>query len=337
MARWDQPVEDLATVDAQHTTLVLADPLYTALIKNQLSAALQTFLMKGGRLLVTGANGALLLPGGAVEGSRRLNALCFTVPEGPGRLARSGEVAMQDVARWAAETPSVFVEHRCGPDAVVVRMPVGAGEAVWWSSAGPLTNAQLSQESALKLLLASLGDGRRVLFHESLHEPVLSPWSAAQGLPLWWMLGQTGLLLLLLLFSFSRRREPIRLPAGVPRSSPLEFAASMGDLYERAGATGAATEAARRRLERVLLRNAGISQQVLQHGPEAIVHALSERFGEGWRELGNHLTEAIQAADVTLRPRSALALVRALGDDAERIRAAAQTPSKTSAEKVEFR
>ena len=151
------------------------------------------------------------------------------------------------------------MEQRCGPDAVVVRMPVGKGEAIWWSSASPLTNAELHNDADLKLLLASLGEGRRVLFDESLQQTTRTQWSAARGLPLWWLLAQCGVVFGLLVFSFSRRRGPMRLPVGVPRSSPLEFAVSMGDLYEKAGATGAATEAARRRLERVLVREAGLA------------------------------------------------------------------------------
>ena len=324
VARWERPLDEVTGVDAPRTTLVLADPEYTALNKDRLAAALKTFLERGGRVLVTGPQGALLLPGGDVKGSRRLGKLCYTQPEGPSRLARAGEVEMEDIARWGEESPGVFVEQRCGADAVVVRLPVGRGEAIWWSSASPLTNAELGKDADLRLLLASLGSGRRVLFAESLLQTVQSPWSAARGLPLWWMLGQAGLLFGLLVFSFSRRRGPIRLPDGVPRSSPVEFAISMGDLYEKAGATGAATEAARRRLERVLERDVGLGHSTIQAGPEAIATALETRFGGRWGSLGEHLTEAASARDVDLRAGSALKLVQALGADADRVRRAAR-------------
>ncbi len=321
--RWDQPLEDLASVDAPGTTLVLAEPAYTALEKGRLAAALKNFLERGGRALVTGAAGAALLPGGSVKGSRRVRDLCYSEPEGAGRLARAGEVEMDDVVRWGEETPDVYVEQRCGPDAVVVRLPVGEGEAVWWSSAGPLTNAELRNDADLRLLLASLGEGRRVLFDESLQGAVRSQWSAARGLPLWWMLGQAGVVFGLLVFSFSRRRGPIRLPIGVPRSSPVEFAVSMGDLYAKAGATGAATEAARRRLEFVLVREAGLPQRTVGAGPHAAVAALEARFGGVWRSLGEHLEQAAGAAEENLRPGGALKLVRALGEDVARVRRAA--------------
>ena len=323
VARWDQPMNELAAVDAPHTTLLLPAPGFTALDKDRIAAALKNFLERGGRVVTTGPQGALLLPGGAVQASRRLGKLCYTQPEGPGSLARAGEVEMQDTVRWADEGPDAFVEQRCGPDAVVVRVPVGAGEAIWWSSPSPATNAELHRDADLRLLLASLGEGRRVLFDESLLQTVRSPWSATRGLPLWWMLGQAVLVFALVVFSFSRRRGPIRLPAGVPRSSPVEFAVSMGDLYEKAGATGAATEAARRRLERVLVREGGLSRSTVQAGPAAIAEALEQRFGGAWRSLGDHLQQAAIAAEVDPRAGSALKLVRALGEEAARVRRAA--------------
>ena len=331
VARWDHPLDDLRAEDALGTSLVLAAPDYTALDKDRLAGALKAFLERGGRVLVTGAQGALLLPGGAVEGSRRFGKLCYTEPEGPGSLARAGAVEIEDIARWAHEDPGVFPEQRCGPDAVVVRVPVGRGEAVWWSSASPLTNAELHNDADLRLLLASLGTDRRVLFDEALLQTVRSPWSAARGLPLPWMLGQVTVVFGLLVFSFSRRRGPLGLPAGVPRSSPVEFAVSMGDLYEKAGATGAATEAARRRLERVLEREAGLGQRTVEAGPEAIAAALGARFGGNWQGLGDHLVEAAIARDVDPKAGSALKLVRALAEDADRIRRAARPGASITA------
>ena len=331
VARWDRPLDDLAGVDASHTTLLLAEPMYSALEKDRLAAAVKGFLERGGRLVTTGAEGALLIPGGSVKPSRRLAALCYTQPEGPGPLARAGKVETQDAVGWADEGPAVRVEQRCGPDAVVVRVPVGRGEAVWWSSPAPLSNAELKNDADLRLLLASLGgsgagsgDRRAVLFDESLQQYVRSKWTATRGLPLLSLLAQAGLVFGLLVFSFSRRRGPVRLPVSVPRSSPVEFAVSMGDLYEKAGATGAATESARRRLQRVLVRDGGLAQRTLAEGPEAIVKALEERFGGVWASVGEHLRAAVVAADVQPKAKSALALVRALGEDGVRVQRAAR-------------
>ena len=332
VSRWDRPLDDLDRVDAGRTTLLVAEPMFSALEKDQLAGSVRRFLERGGRVVTTGATGALLLPGGAVKPSRRFGALCYTQPEGPGPLAAAGKVEMDDPVRWDEESAagralgraSERVEQRCGSDAVVVRLPVGRGEAVWWSSAAPLTNAELKHDADLRLLLASLGSGRAVLFDESLQQFVRSKWSATRGLPLYWLLGQAAVVFGLLVFSFSRRRGPVRLPVAVPRSSPVEFANSMGDLYEKAGAMSAATEAARRRLQRVLVREAGLAQGTVMAGPEAVVAALEARFGGVWSSVGEHLRAAAVAADAQPKARTALALVQALGVDALRVQRAAR-------------
>ena len=328
VTRWEQPVGELPLSDAPHTTLVLAEPLYSALDKDRLSASLQSFLEHGGRLLTTGPSGALLLPGGGTRSTRRLGALCYTQPEGPGPLSRPNKVEMADAAAWSSGTPAttaaVRVDQRCGADAVVIHLPVGAGEAIWWSSASPLTNAELHNDADLHLLLTSLGTGRRIVFDESLQQPVRSKWSAAAGLPLWSLFAQAALVFGLLVFSFSRRRGPVRLPVSVPRSSPVEFAASMGDLYERAGATGVVTAAAGRRLRRTLIRDGGLARHVAEGDPAGIVKALTARFGGDWNAVADHLRQLTETAGTPLRPRGALALARALGEDADKVQLAAQ-------------
>ena len=254
-SRWQRPIGDLSQVDASHTTLVLAAPVYSPTDQETIAAAVKGFLERGGRVLTTGPTGALLLPGGKVEPPTFFMVeMCHTYP-GDGPLAAAGRVAMVDQGAWAGKE-KVEIAHRCGQDAVVVRMPVGRGEAVWWSSAVPLTNAELKTDTDLRLLLLSLGEGRTVLWDESLHETVPGLWDAARGLPMGWLIAQVVLLAVLLVLSFSRRNGPLRAPVIVPRSSPVEFASSMGDLYEKARATtcsdrrSAAKIAARHRARR---------------------------------------------------------------------------------------
>ena len=100
----------------------------------------------------------------------------------------------------------------------------------------------------------------------------------------------------------------------------MEFAVSMGDLYEKAAASSAATEAAKRRLLRVVVREAGVAQGTMEEGPEAIAEALSTRLGGDWGLVSEHLQEAKRAQHESIAMRSALALVRALSEDAKRVR-----------------
>jgi hypothetical protein len=326
-ARWERPLAELNDADASRTALVLAEPLYSPMDHDQIAAEVKRFMQRGGRVLTTGPTGALLLPGGSVKPPTiLLTSLCHTKPAN-GLLATAGSVTLVDGGAWTG-TGKAEIAQRCGDDAVVVRIQLGRGEAVWWSSAIPLTNDELRTDADLRLLLLSVGQDRAVLWDESLQERVPGLWSKAQGLPLWWLLGQVALVIVLLILSFSRRNGPVRSPVMVPRSSPVEFATSMGDLYAKARATSAATEAARRRLIRAMTREAGVPLGVIEGGKQAMVSALKERLGGDWSSVGEHLDRAREAARDSPTSREALAIARALSEDAERVRAAARGRSR---------
>ncbi len=325
---WDEPADHIGRLDAARSTLVLAEPNVAMVDRPGLVKALKSFLQHGGRVLLTGAGErAQLLTGGRTETPAALAPkFCETTPEGPGPLAAAGSVQMAFEGSWVATGPQFRVEQRCGGNAVVVRYPVGAGEAVWWSSATPLTNAGLRRDANLKLLLASLyfdgGDGRTVYFDQYYfgQHATATPWTN-DSRALWAMFWQFALLFGLMVWSFSRRKGPLRMPVEVPRSSPVEFAESMGGLYAKARATGPVVEAAQRRLESVLMREAGLSREVVRSGPEAVGEALASRFGGDWGEVRKDLERAVAARDEALSAGDALRLVRAMGEDEERLRA----------------
>jgi hypothetical protein len=220
----------------------------------------------------------------------------------------------------------VRVEQRCGADAVVVRFRVGEGEAIWWSSAMPLSNQGLSADPSLKLALASLGTpGHTILFDEYMHTWRDSVRSTVAGLPWWSLALQSIAVALLLVYSFSRRSGPLRLPVTFPRTSPIEFAESMGHLYGKACATSAATEAARGRVLDFLREHCGIPREQLRAQPPAVAETLSGRFGGEWTDLEQHLRQAAEIGEQSfgekpLAPRSALKLVQSLDADFRRLR-----------------
>jgi hypothetical protein len=331
-SRWEHPLTELKIADASHTTLVLAEPLYSPLDRDRIAAAVERFIRQGGRVLATGPTGALLLPNGSVKPPTvMLTALCHTKP-GDGSLAAAGSVTMIDTGTWAGKGKAE-IGQRCGEDAVVVRMQMGRGEAVWWSSATALSNDELRTGADLRLLLLSVGEDRAVVWDESLHATVPGMWSKAHDLPLWWLIGQVALVMVLLVLSFSRRNGPVRSPVMVPRSSPVEFATSMGDLYAKARATSAVTEAARRRLVRAMIREAGVPKGVIESGTQAVVNALRERLGGDWSPVGQHLDRADEAKE-NPTGREALAIARVLSEDTERIRAAARGRGRDPARAV---
>jgi hypothetical protein len=326
VSRWDRPLVELnaemSDAAAARSTLVLAEPQYDETERKALLASVTRFLERGGRVIATGNTGALLL-GGEMRGPSMLQSgLCESVPEGPGPLAAAGSVEMSDHGAWASDAPRYVTEQRCGGDDVVVTFAVGKGEAVWWSSATAMDNAELKNDGNLRLLLAAVGPGRDVVFDEALFGAPRSMWDAAKGLPLVWLGLQAALLFVLLVLSFSRRRGPLRVPVMLPRSSPVEFAESMGDLYERGGATAAAVSAARRRLLQMLGREAGLPASVLARAPEEIAEALGERVPGDWSALAGHLAEAAFVLEEERSAGNALALVRALRKDADEVREA---------------
>ena len=321
--RWDAPEDELDSVDASKTTLIMADTYLDEKVEKQTKAAVKRFLERGGRVLDTGG-GTLLPEGKTVPATVKNTKLCYTTPEGQGPLARAGQVSFGDNGAWDEKEsklgPALHVEQRCGDDAVAVRYAVGKGEAIWWSSSMPLSNRGLHEDGSLKLLLATVGEpGRTVLFDEFFHGVEPSMWDAAKGLPLKWLMWQLVAIGLLLVLSFSRRNGPLRMPVTVPRTSPVEFAESMGHLYERAGATNAATGMARRRLLRFLQNEAGVPRVTIEQGPAAIAEALRERFSGDWSALKKHLQDAGAAENTEIAPRSALRLVQALDEDYERL------------------
>ena len=322
--RWESPLEKLRGVDAANATLVLTNPILPVKSLKQTQAGVADFLYRGGRVLATGASGAALLPNGETAAPGHLyEALCYTVPEGAGALAKAGKVAIGVPVRWSANGPEFRVEERCGGDAVVVRYPYGKGEAIWWSSPMPLTNAGLKDDASLTLALVSLGPAKHgetrriILFDEYLHEDRESMTDLLAGLPWWPLGGQAAALGVLLVFSRGRRNGPLRGRLSVPRSSPLEFAESMGRLYQRVKATQAPLDAARAQTLRFLAEECGLAQDVLRQTPDALAGALAGRIGGDWSRLAEHLDAASGAGIAT--SKQALAVVKALEQDRREI------------------
>ena len=320
--RWDRDPRELSQLDAPSTTLVVTDPYLPVRSLKQVQAEIADFLYRGGRVLATGQSGAQLLPGGDAEPTQRIyQTLCVTNPEGPGPLASAGKVNLAAHVHWTATGGVFHVEHFCGDDAVVVRFKHGAGEAIWWSAPTPLTNSNLRDESSLKLALASFGppmDGtkpRTILFDEYLHQQREGIGTTVAGLP-WWPLGlQITAIGALLILSFGRRNGPVRMPVHLPRTSPLEFADSMGRLYQTAKATEAPLAAARAQMLRFLAENCGLSHETLRQSPAVIAESLSSRIGGDWTALADHLAAAGGAEHNPLTSKLALKIVQALEQD----------------------
>lgn len=317
-ARWDRPAAELNSVDAARTTLVLTESQMMDLGKEKEGIA--DFLNRGGWVVATGALSALMLPESHTGAPGHIyTALCYTTPQSLSGMGRAGQIAMPVPVRWKDD--AAHVDQMCGEDAVVVDYRVGKGEAVWWSSASPLSNRGLRDDADLRLLLASVGaPGRRVLFDEYIHGAREGLWATAKGTPVAALGWQLVAIALLVVLSFGRRSGPMRELARTRRNSPLEFAQSMGALYQKAGAADVAVGAAERRLMDFLHNEGGIPRETLRTTPEAIAGAVGERFSYTAPEFVMDLKAAREAEFSKMSAKGALELVRRLDRHIDRLR-----------------
>jgi len=308
--RWDRPARDLSEVDAQHTTLILADAQPLVVLKEK--AGIAEFLKHGGQILATGAASAAMLPESHVGPPNHIYTdLCYTTPQGLSSLARAGRIGMSIPVRWNSDDPSVRIDQACGEDSVVVHYAVGKGEVTWWSSSVPLSNRGLKDDASLKLFLASIGSRERlILFDEYIHGARTDLWATAAGTPVVALGWQLAAIAALLIFSFGRRNGPLRTLIRAPRTSPLEFAESMGDLYRRAGAVNVATGCAERRLFHFLEYEGGIPRETLRSSPEIIAEAVAQRFHYASPGFTADLKATQQAEFAKYSARSGLELVK---------------------------
>lgn len=321
VARWDRPLANLSRADAAHETLVMANPWGAASQPEQ--HALAAFIQAGGRVLAIGTSGMINLPGYYWRDEQAGGHTCRTMPEGTSALAAAGSLTMRPTVVAKANLVETEVAQSCPEGAVVIEYDYGKGHAVWWTDPEPLSNRGLHNDANLKLFLASIGPpDRKVLFDEADNNfaPSTSVWAGAEGLPLRALAWQLLLGVVLLFFSFARRHGPRRFLTTTPRSSPLEFAYSMGNLYYRGKAGSAATREARERLLRVMERQCGIARDTLESGAEAIADELHTRLNYSNDELVSLLERS--AAGTAVKPAEALKIVRSLNAISYDLRAA---------------
>lgn len=308
VTRSSDSLAQVANAATPQTTLILADPFYQR--DEDAKNAVQQILARGGRVVVTGFSGALLLP--PDEARVRFapgRPACDANAVGLSNIASAGDVRIDVRAIWTGTAPQQEVAYRCGKDAVVVTWPSGKGTVVWWSSASPLENANIADAGNMALLLNSIGPRAttQILWDESLHGALPSIWSYASGtvLPLVWC--QCAIIALLLLFSFSRRSGPLRPDPIVRRAAPLEFVRSLGSLYRKAAATNIAVSVAYQAFRLRLQRAAGINANFT---PKDAMAGMLRRYPQTNPELENVLELAEgAAAGSPLNEKSALRLV----------------------------
>ena len=320
--RWEQPLSDLPAQTDEHTVVIFAEPDPSS---PEDFKAVQDIVARGGRVLVTGWLGGILVPGGNSLPPQQLGTACKLTPQGLDSLAGSGEVWMVPEAGWAMDRPSDRIEYNCTGAPAVVEYSVGKGKVVWWAASTPLENGSIARANDLNLLLNALGprDGHRFYWDESLHGELHSIWFFARGPALYLLIcGLLGIALLVI-FSFSRRSGPVRDLPQPARATPVEFLEALGSLYAEAGASATAVELALERFRRKMGELCGLKGSQLS--AEELAVALRRRFPQTGAELEKDLADCEEAVkDDRLAPKRALILVQALNRHSEALMAAAR-------------
>jgi hypothetical protein len=308
--RWESPPEELPE-DAAGTTLIFAEPSERGSSAER--AAVSRFVSAGGRLLVMGASGASFAPQSAAipipDSDLTPKSFSALLPSPLSRNA--SEVTMVAPDEWRSIGPSQLAIYDRNGKSGVVWYRFGKGQVIWWAIASPISNGSILDKGNLALFLNSVGPSNsHVLWDEYFHGMRRSLSSYFAQTPLPWAGLQLACVLAAILFTFSRRSGPIRMPAGESRLSPLEFVDTLGSLYQTARAAPAAVEIVYQRLRLSLVRRLGIPAKAKL---PVLCQAAADRLGWPSNTLFNTLSDAERAMrDINLENAEALELVREL-------------------------
>jgi len=308
--RWEQPPTELPA-DASKTILVLANP--TTPPSAEEKAALQTYLLRGGKILLTGPSARFYVSQADVVPEFVPEPIAKTFePQLVTALTRGGAIKMSPLAYWKQSSTEVLAHYADASRPIVVSLSVTKGKVIWWAASTPLSNSGISKSGNLDLLLNSLGSAQdnRILWDEYFHSSrrtVMSYWSET---PIFFALVQAGLVAVALLLTYSRRNGPIYPPDEQVRLSPLEFVETLGGLYRRAHATRVALEVPYARFRMMAARQLGMKADT----PTAeLARALRNRLGykdDNLLDLLQRIEEAL--SDPGLQESTALELVQEL-------------------------
>jgi hypothetical protein len=309
--RWTQSLPDLPE-SAENTVLVLSEPL-TGASKSE-SEALERFVRRGGRLVFTGPLARNFLSGASVKLMSPARAATQTYPAvAVSAITRSTpNTTMAAPVSWDGDVKDAALMYARGAEAVVVAYPLGKGQVIWWASATPLSNAGISAEGNMNLLLNSLGpaEGTRVLWDEYYHGERKTLGSYLAGTPVVWALLQGGIVCVMLVMAYGRRTGPTRMPVVESRLSPLEFVETLGALYQSAGAASGAVNTVWERFRYLICTRLGLPRTA---SVRQMYDSARERLG--WSEPGFY--EAMQRAEraaqlASLNNRDALEIVESI-------------------------
>lgn len=234
--------------------------------------------------------------------------------EGPPAPAPIEALAPPDNSTAASPAPVVHLGDTRGT--LLLDYPHGHGRIVLLSDPYIISNGGLSLRDNLQLATNMLTTSEGLIAFDEYHQGRGTTRNALigyfSGTPILPLLGQFVLLIVVILWTRSRRfARPLPLKQ-IDRRSSLEFVASMAELQQRARAFDLAIENVYSRTRRVLARYAGIEYNSPRGEIAARVAARSSLESRSLEVLMRQCEEAINGAPVT--ERQSIQLVKRLRD-----------------------
>jgi hypothetical protein len=307
--RWERSFTEIGA--GKNKTLILAEP-------NQYPnpterAALDTYLRDGGRLIAIGSSARWFLPHHSIQPGPVTGIVWEKYPaQAPSAITQAApQITMAPRASWKSLF-SALPLYGTEMDSVVVTYSYGEGKVIWWASATPLTNAGIKEPGNLEFFLACLGNKgtTRIFWDEYYHGYSRSIRNSYEYKLSGILLGQLALLVIAILWTFSRRSGPLRPSAPDVRLSPLEFVETLGGLYENAQASAVAVDICYQRFLYWFAKRLGMSAHASIDVLEQAAHSRWKFHDEQFASVLRECASVRYRAD--LKPQRALQLVRSL-------------------------
>jgi hypothetical protein len=257
-------------------TIIAAGPFENTPTSTE-AHALVAWVRAGGRLVLAGDQGAVILAGSGLGGDPSSgDATARLAPEQPGGLSRGVARVEPGPGRLLSTDPGWVAVYRDGKGGVLLSSALGRGEVLWLADTHPLTNGGIGAADNAALAVALADAGRSIYFDEYHH-------GFTDDATVWDRLGYGGqaavvLLaagLLLLLLATARRLGPPIAEVEVVQARTGAYIGQLAELYRKAGARGEALSSLEDGLNRALTRRHGTLAAGLKHHPEA-ASALAE-------------------------------------------------------------
>jgi hypothetical protein len=328
--RWEKSPLDLPS-QSDGAVLVFAEPFDSASTGER--TAIRRFVSGGGRVLAIGANAAGFAPDLDSKAAEEFDPQPRTYPALlPSPITRdAAEITMVSPDTFTSSVHPWLAQYGLNDEIAVVSYPVGKGEVIWWASASPLSNGSIRDKDNLAFFLNCIGTrtDTPIYWDEYFHGARASLASYFMNGPLPWAGLQIGIAFVAILFTFSRRAGPTRLPGTESRLSPLEFVDTLGGLYQSAHASPAAVAVAYRRFRLALSRKLATPPRAKL--PE-ISRAASSKFGWPEQSLLDTLARSERAMrNINLDEKEALYLVRQLHEYSARLEPKGRTDQEMPA------